>query len=353
MREIAKLPKNGLRCVSTFSGAGGSCLGFEMAGWHVPWASEFVPAAAETHRANFDGIVDTRDIREVHGSEILSAIGARQGEVDCLNGSPPCASFSVAGTGKDGWGKVRKYSDTKQRVDDLFYEFIRLIDELRPKSFIAENVPALAMGAAKGFFKEVLTKMRALGYDVKAAQVDFQWLGVPQSRRRLIFIGMRDDLGVEPVFPKPFPYRYTVRDALPRLGKESADSDSVGVKGLGALDDAYLFESEKDLWHKLRYGESSEVFISLVRAHPDRPSSTITASAGVAANVTHPFYPRRYTIAELKRLMSFPDDFELPPHGKTRRAVYARRCERLGRSVPPVGMKALAETIAQTLKEAR
>ena len=76
MAEIAAVPDNGLRVVSTFSGCGGSCLGYRMAGYRVLWASEFIPAAAETYRANHpDTILDTRDIRKVQPEEILEAIG--------------------------------------------------------------------------------------------------------------------------------------------------------------------------------------------------------------------------------------------------------------------------------------
>ena len=98
MAEIATIPDNGLRVVSTFSGCGGSCLGFKMAGYRVLWASEFIPAAAEVYRANHAGtILDTRDIRKIQPADILAATGLKVGELDVLEGSPPCASFSTAG----------------------------------------------------------------------------------------------------------------------------------------------------------------------------------------------------------------------------------------------------------------
>src|SRR5688500_17629891 len=94
MKEIAAIPFNGLKVVSTFSGTGGSCLGYRMAGFSVVWASEFVPAAAACYRANAapDSILDTRDIRTIKPQEILKAIGLKKGQVDLLDGSPPCAS---------------------------------------------------------------------------------------------------------------------------------------------------------------------------------------------------------------------------------------------------------------------
>ena len=88
MMEIGALPKNGFSIVSTFSGCGGSCLGFEMDGYSVRWASEFIPAAQETYRANHPGVIlDTKDIRKVTAEEILRATGKSQGEVDVLEGA--------------------------------------------------------------------------------------------------------------------------------------------------------------------------------------------------------------------------------------------------------------------------
>src|SRR5262249_48769124 len=143
--------------------------------------------------------------------------GKRAGEIDVLEGSPPCASFSTAGKRDKGWGRVRPYSDTRQRTDDLFFEFARLVAGLRPKVFVAENVSGLVKGVAKGYFLQVLPALKAAGggYRVTAKLLDAQWLGVPQARQRLFFVGVRADLGLEPAFPAPLPYRYSIRDALP------------------------------------------------------------------------------------------------------------------------------------------
>jgi len=136
MSEIDDFPWNGYNVVSTFTGAGGACLGYKIAGFKALWASEFIPSAAEVYRLNFPGVhLDTRDIRQVQPQEILDTIGLKRGEVDVMEGSPPCASFSTAGKREAGWGKVVKYSETKQRVDDLFFEFIRLVEGVQPKVF--------------------------------------------------------------------------------------------------------------------------------------------------------------------------------------------------------------------------
>lgn len=230
MEEIRALPWNGFNAVSTFSGCGGSSLGYRMAGFRMRWASEFVPAAQETYRANAapHTMLDTRDIREVTGRDILDAAGLGVGEIDLFDGSPPCASFSTAGNREAGWGQVKKYSDTKQRTDDLFFEYARLIEETRPRVFVAENVAGLVRGTAKGYFKLILARLRQCGYRVNARVLNASWLGVPQARQRLILVGVRDDLGMDPAHPSPLPYQYTVRDALPWI---LAQGDNGGFGG--------------------------------------------------------------------------------------------------------------------------
>lgn len=226
MSEIARIQPCGLRVISTFAGAGGSSLGYRMAGCKVLWASEFIDAARAVYQANAapGTIVDGRDIREVDPVEVMRTVGIAPGELDILDGSPPCSSFSTAGKREAGWGEVKKYSDKAQRTDDLFFEFIRFVRAIQPKVFVAENVSGLVKGTAKGYFLEILAAMKACGYNVKAQLLDAQWLGVPQARERIIFIGTRADLAIEPVHPKPLPYRYSVRDALPWIDKATHDT---------------------------------------------------------------------------------------------------------------------------------
>jgi site-specific DNA-cytosine methylase len=230
MASVRRLPPNGLVVASLFAGGGGSSTGYRMAGFRVAWANEFVREAAETYAANHPGaVLDRRDVRLVRGEDVLRACGGR---LDVLDGSPPCQAFSTAGKREAGWGEVKSHADgSTQRSDDLFDEYVRILREARPRAFVAENVPGLILGAAKGYFKKVLRAMREAGYEVEARLLDAQWLGVPQQRQRLVFVGFRRDLGLRPAFPSPLPYRYTVADALPwvrrirvsKLGWEAAD----------------------------------------------------------------------------------------------------------------------------------
>ena len=410
-----------------------------MAGFKVVYANEFVPAARETYFANapLGTIVDDRDIRDVTPESILEKIGMRIGELDLLDGSPPCASFSTAGRRNKLWGKSKSYSDTAQVTDDLFFEYVRILDGLQPKVFVAENVSGLIKGTAKGYFIDILKRMKACGYRVEARVLDAQWLGVPQMRQRLIFIGVRNDLKAKPAlplplpyaysvsdalpdvravtthnpssafrttpmehvgpsptilaggiggfntshywlettegdpigptFPDPLPYRYTVRDAIELAEGERAIHDTKGNRSAGDFTDravptitvsggvathfsvisaqpepdssfvGYAIEAQ---WEKLAPGESSDKFFNLVRAHPDKPSPTLTAIGGSpgVASVTHPSERRKFTIAELRRICGFPDDFVLT-------GTYSKQWERLGRAVPPVMMCAIATTV--------
>jgi len=317
MQEIADLPWNGYNVVSTFSGCGGSCLGFKMAGFKVLWANEFIPAAQDTYRANHKGtILDTRDIRKVQASEILDAIGLSKGQLDVFEGSPPCASFSTAGKREAGWGKVKKYSDSCQRTDDLFFEYARLLNDLQPKVFIAENVSGLVKGTAKGYFLLILKALKECGYDVSAKVLDAQWLGVPQARQRLIFIGVRKDLGVEPRHPKPLPYIYSVRDAI-----------SYAISHGTATNFNEFAKRGRDL--------NTTMVNSALNAAPTILQSGLNCGAGAIKDQNG---IRAFTIPELKRICAFPDDFIL-------KGSFQQQWERLGRAVPPVMMSHIATTI--------
>lgn len=372
VQEIEALPWNGYNVVSTFSGTGGSCLGYRMANYRVLWANEFIPAAQESYKANHPhSILDTRDIRKVQPQEILHATQLERGEIDIFDGSPPCASFSTAGKREAAWGKVKDYSDTKQRVDDLFFEYVRLLNGLQPKVFVAENVSGLVKGTAKGYFLEILKELKACGYVVEAKLLDAQWLGVPQARQRLIFVGIRNDLveryEVKPIHPSPLPYRYTVREALPWIVNikhggfahnwkdANTPSPTIVQSDSTTSPTAYLssggyVETESDIskyaigaeWDKLRQGEQSDKYFQLVKPSLNNPCPTITQRGddNTVASVTHPTEKRKFSIAELKRICAFPDDFVLT-------GTYAQQWERLGRAVPPIMMKMVAQTIRE------
>lgn len=344
MAEIEKVKgSNNLKVVSTFSGAGGACLGLEMAGYEILWANEFIEAARDTYAANHKGVIlSGDDIRTITGADILNAINLKRGELDLFEGSPPCASFSTAGLMEKGWGRVKTYSDSIQRSDDLFFEYSRILDELYPKVFVAENVSGLVKGKAIGYFKEIIRDLKSKNYTVEAKLLDASYLGIPQARQRVIFMGVRNDLvekyGVKPVFPAPQKRRFVVSEIIEQsnnLIDEETDTDiSLHKYAVGAE------------WDKTKIGASSEKYFQLVKPALDKPVGTITATAGVigAASICHPTEKRKFNLKELRAFQSFPADFVLT-------GSYTQRVERIGRSVPPLMYKAVGDVMREQIFE--
>ena len=330
MQQIARIKPNGFKAISLFAGAGGSSLGYRISGFRMLWASEFIDAARDVYNANKAPytIVDGRDIREVDPCEVVEKIDMKPGEVDLLDGSPPCSSFSAVGKKHKGWGESKKYSDKAQRTDDLFFEYVRFVRAIQPRVFVAENVSGLVKGAAKGYFIEILRELKACGYRVEARLLDAQWLGVPQQRQRLIFVGIREDLGRNPAFPTPLNYRYSMRDAFEGLEAPVEPETDISRYAIG---DAYDW---------LTPGEWSDRYMSLGYRSLDEPSFAITARAASpsTAGIVHPTEKRKFSVGELKRLSSFPDDFVLS-------GSYEQQCERIGRAVPPLMAAAIAAAI--------
>ena len=407
MAEVRSTPPNGRTVASLFSGCGGSSLGYRMAGFRVAYAGEFVEAARDTYAANAAPatVIDPRDIRDVQPGDVLAACGLAAGDLDVLDGSPPCASFSMAGRRSAGWGQVKRYSDTSQRTDDLFGEFVRLLAGVRPKAFVAENVGGLVRGVAKGYFIHIMQLLRGCGYRVRARLLDAQWLGVPQARQRLIFVGVRADLNREPVHPRPLPYRYSIRDALPWIDRYVFDNSgavyrerdpsaepaatiavskgaasghhqvcgpavAIGIKGGGvrSLDEpaptvmthnnphthsemTLVVEPEADItrfaigaeWDRMgEPGTQSDRYFQLVRPDPDAACPTITATAG-QSGAAGVTHPTERRKFSIGELRRICGF----PDDFVLTGSYRQQWERLGRAVPPVMMFHVARTLAQ------
>jgi DNA (cytosine-5)-methyltransferase 1 len=331
MAAIKKLKPNGLTAASFFAGIGGSSLGWRMAGYDVVYANEFAPSAAATYSLNVSPStkLDRTDVHEVTAASFPLV----PGHLDAMDGSAPCTRFSMSGTQQAarGLGKEKVYAHgAKQKDEDLFPEFVRLRDALMPKTFVAENVPGLVKGAAKGYFLDTLAALRR-GYRVQVYLLDAQWLGVPQRRERLFFVGVRDDLDLEPVCPVPRRERVSVAEAL-------ADPPADAVVEPETDISRYAIGRE---WDRLIAGQHSTRYFNLHKAHLSEPCQTITASAGdflSAASVVHPTEKRKFAIWELKRLCSFPDDFLMA-------GTYAEQYRGLGNSVPPLMMSEVAKAL--------
>lgn len=311
-----------LTVISTFAGTGGSSLGYKWAGFKELLAIDFDAHAVECFRANFPEVpIWHKSVTDVTGKEIMDFCGIKWGELDILDGSPPCQGFSTAGK--------RKVRDPR---NDLFQHYWRLVTELQPKVFVMENVSGMIKGTMKGKYLEIWNTLISGNYNVKSKLMNAMYYNVPQSRQRIIFIGVRKDLNKEPIYPLPNNKVITVKEAF---------------KGLS---DKEIIICENEYWYKCKVGNNfSSVhpkghYFSSTKLNPSRPSPTITKTTRIdpSCGIWHWNVCGHISINMAKRLCSFPDDFILT--GK-----YIEQWARLGNAVMPNMMKAIAETIKKEI----
>ena len=350
--------------LSTFAGGGGSSTGYRLAGGKILAINEFVEEAQNTYRENYPNTtIVPGDIKKLTGTYLMEQAGVKVSELDILDGSPPCSAFSMAGsvshgegrTHADAFGKKKQYSDIKgvENVEDLFFEFLRVAKDIKPKVIIGENVEGLTMGEAKEYFHKIQNTFEEIGYYIVADVLDSSYFGVPQSRKRCFFIGVREDVAEKvginfmtmyQLYPDKNDFRTTLGEAINDIVNEDKEEldylfDKISPeKAVGKT----LMKMPKDpdkVLTGMDYHEKGHHF-NLKRSSLRKPCPTITAMGNLAgvAGTCHPIEDRKFTIKELKRIMSLPEDFKLT--GK-----HKQQSERIGRMVPPLMMKALAESV--------
>lgn len=291
-----------MKVISLFSGAGGLDLGFEEAGFEIEWANEFDKSIWETYEKNHSNYLDKRDIRKIPLNEIP--------ECDGIIGGPPCQSWSEAGACKginDDRGK-------------LFYEFIKILKDKKPKFFVAENVSGMLAEKHKDAVHNFIKMFKEAGYDVNLYLVNAADYGVPQDRKRVFYIGFREDLNIKFEFPKPLGKKVNLREAI------------------GDLQDTAIPALEKNKTNgvyckfpnnEYMTGGFSTIYMSRNRVRSwDEQSFTIQAGGRHAP--IHPQAPkmifveknkrefvkgkedlyRRLTVRECARIQTFPDSFK-------------------------------------------
>jgi DNA (cytosine-5)-methyltransferase 1 len=365
MKEVVKAEsQNKFTVISTFAGGGGSSTGYRLAGGNILCVNEFVEEAQKTYAANYpDTPILTADIKTLTAKDFLDAANIKKGELDILDGSPPCSAFSVSGSvanksgGKvsDGWAKSGKnYSDGKKvdNIEDLFFEYLRIAEGIQPKVIIAENVAGLTIGEAKQYYNAITNTFDQIGYDVSSQVLDSKYYGVPQTRKRVFFIGVRKDItekvgltfmNIHGLFPEPNREVTCLGPALEGIVNDpenvkwliekwtnTAHWKDTGVNmptdPLKRLND---YEYHPKAWH-FNVKRSSRFDAS--------PTITATGATSTGAGAFHWSEPRKFTIPELKRIMSIPDDYILT-------GAHDKQAERLGRMVTPFIMKAIASSI--------
>lgn len=322
--------ENAPTVISTFAGAGGSSLGYSMAGFREFLAVEWDDNAVQTFKLNFPDVpVYHGDIAKLSVDQVFEMTGLKPGELDVFDGSPPCQGFSTAG---------------KRQLDDprnqLFREYVRLLRGLRPKVFVMENVSGMVKGVMKLVFVEILRELRSSGYKVSARLLNAMYFNVPQSRERMIFIGVRDDLEIEPSHPKGESEPITVRQAL--AGLFNAQDEELAHLWIDEVSRNTKWINRASILspgEKLVKGVASSV-----RAYWDKPLPTIQKNAMpgqppyVRNSTIHPEYPRALSIREMARCQSMPDKYKFidPLH---------HGMQRIGNSVPPLFMRSIARHI--------
>ncbi len=357
--------------VSTFAGCGGSSLGYQLAGFHELLAVEWDQNAVDTFCLNFSDVpVYNGDICKLTGDECMKLAGIGRGELDVLDGSPPCQGFSTAGK--------RKFNDSR---NSLFMEFARLLSELQPKAFVMENVTGMVKGHMKQAYLQIIKILRECGYRARGEVMNAMWFNMPQSRERVIIIGVRNDVGIEPSHPKPQAKPVSAGEALSDIGgitsrwrgdirnaqfnnkwrsKElpSATLNAsqppmvkieihLGYEGAKFRDgpSPTLAAGRKtrilreihaphviEKWENANGGDYVASFQG-IKIDPERPSPT-----QIAAHRNWKWNEARYlTIEEAKILQSFPERFQIDKYSL------------IGNSVPPNLMKAIAEHVRETI----
>lgn len=303
--------------ISTFAGCGGSSLGYKLAGFDELLAVEWDKNAVDTFRLNFPDVpVYHGDIAKLTGTECMRLAGlSGPGELDVLDGSPPCQGFSTSGK--------RKFDDPR---NSLFREYARLLAELQPRVFVMENVTGMLKGCMKQAYLTIIKTLRDCGYRARGEVLNAMYYNVPQSRERVIIIGVRNDIGIEPSHPKPQTRPMTVQAAFEGI-KELPDSPQ-------------LTERYQRYWSAAGPGGVVGKLQQVRRLSWRQVAGTLVKAEGNGAPY-HPSECRAISTAERKRLASFPDWFKFIDRESA--------TERIGNSVPPNMMRAIAEHVKKEI----
>lgn len=188
--------KNGLTCFSTFACGGGSTMGYKLSGVDVVGCLEIDKRMNDVYKLNHNPklnyLMDIRDFNKIPNEELPKELF----NLDILDGSPPCSTFSMAGQREESWGVEKKFREGQklQTLDDLFFVWIETVNKLRPKVAIAENVEGLLLGNAQKYVTEIHNQLKAIGYNVRHYLLKGEYMGVPQTRHRVFFIAVREDI---------------------------------------------------------------------------------------------------------------------------------------------------------------
>lgn len=320
---------NGLKVFTTFACGGGSSMGYKKAGFEVVAANDIDPEMARVYQKNNKvGEYFLCPIGELIRQDNFSNDRLEKYKgIDILDGSPPCSTFSMAGSREKAFGKNKKFREgqAKQVLSDLFFDWIALLKKLQPKVAIGENVKGMLLGNARAYTHRVLKEIGEAGYDVQLFMLDAATMGVPQTRRRVFFMCRRKDLNLPPInlnfAGETIVYKDIAKLTKSEIGKPLSLAYERWWKATPA---------GKSLSHAHPKGS----FFNTTKVHPNRVIPTITATSG--AKITHHTLPYEVSDEILKLAGTFPQDYDFA-------GVEPKYL--IGMSVPPLMIEAIAREV--------
>lgn len=277
-----------MKVVSLFSGAGGLDLGFQNAGFNIVWANDFDEDACKTYSLNIGNHITHANVADILSTDIP--------DCDVIIGGFPCQGFSQANLKRS----------TEDDRNQLYLEFLRIVKDKKPKFFVAENVRGILSLDNGNAIKQIIKDFSEAGYRLKYQLFNTADYGVPQTRYRVIIVGVRSDLNFDYVFPSP-------THISPK--KKNSSNLNFWISISDALKDITEPEDEHTLKNHVysQYKVTNRNFTGHRATDPNKPSPTILArgngKGGVCA-IQHPKNHRRMSIRESALIQTFPLDFE-------------------------------------------
>jgi DNA (cytosine-5)-methyltransferase 1 len=326
----ANFTKDKGKVFSCFACGGGSTMGYKLAGFDVLGCNE-IEAYKTNHNPKYAYLepIQTFKLRKDLPKELY--------ELDILDGSPPCSSFSMAGNREKDWGKEKKFREgqAEQILDNLFFDFIDLAKKLQPKVVIAENVKGLLLGNAKQYVRQIYREFDLAGYYCQHWLLDASKMGVPQKRERVFFIAMRKDLA------EPFLYNADMFTIVPKLELDFKEKEITFEEIADNTDLTIKDNTEVSKYYDLvDFGQSFSTkhpkghFFHDYKANPKEPLNTICADPNHGA--WHPTIKRMINFNEAILGGSYAMDYNFV----TNNPKYL-----IGMSVPPVMTAQIATEI--------
>ena len=327
---------NGLKVFSCFACGGGSTMGYKLAGYDVIGCLEIDKRMNNiyltNHNPKYNFLMDIRDFNNLPNNEIPEELF----NLDILDGSPPCTTFSMAGLREKTWGKLKKFREgqKEQTLDDLSFVFIETVNKLKPKFVVMENVEGLTKGNAWRYVQNIYKHFHSIGYQVKHWLLKGEQMGIPQKRHRIFFIATKlnvdlNKLNMSFLFkPIVFAQIMTPQGAERDLG----ENISTLVKNAKYGD--------RNLENACRRLRNKSSFFNYCFVYDDQVAPTITAHCN---NIR--WNDKRYLSKEdIIAISTFPQDFNFLSENLDNIAYVC------GMSVPPVMIKRVAERLTPYLK---